>query len=222
MINTYGEKTLHRELKWRLEPRSAFHEVPVGKYIADIKNDDGIIEIQTRSLFKLRGKLSAFLPDYSVTLVYPVACETLIHTVDRDSGEIIRTRKSPRRGSVYGVFAEIYQLKSLLTHQNLKLRIILADVSERRYKCENRRKGYQRIDKEINALRGEVMIDGAADYARLIPPALDGRFTSSDFSAASGLNASDSAIALNVLHYVQAVRRVGKSGRFYLYEKEYN
>ena len=87
-IGIYGEKTLHRELKWMIEPTGAYHEVPVGKHIADIKTESGITEIQTQSLHRLRGKLAAFLPDYIVTLVYPVPHEKLILWMDAENGEI--------------------------------------------------------------------------------------------------------------------------------------
>ena len=37
-IGTYNEKTLHAVLKNFFEPDSAYHEIPVNNYIADIKN----------------------------------------------------------------------------------------------------------------------------------------------------------------------------------------
>ena len=46
-IGTLSEKTLHSFLKNYLEPDSSFHEIKVGRYVADIKKDGYITEIQT-------------------------------------------------------------------------------------------------------------------------------------------------------------------------------
>ena len=72
-IGTLSEKTLHAVLKLYYEPDEDKHEVAMSGYYADIYNDKGIIEIQTRQLNKLRDKLSVFLQDYHVTVVYPAS-----------------------------------------------------------------------------------------------------------------------------------------------------
>ena len=71
-IGTLGEKTVHAILKNMYEPDDNYQEVAIEGYVADICNNDGIIEIQTRQLNKLRDKLSVFLQDYHVTVVYPL------------------------------------------------------------------------------------------------------------------------------------------------------
>ena len=60
-IGTLSEKTLHAVLKMYYEPDEDNHEVAIDGYYADIYNEHGIIEIQTRQLNKLRDKLSVFL-----------------------------------------------------------------------------------------------------------------------------------------------------------------
>ncbi len=47
-------------------------EIPVAGYIADIFTGEEIIEIQTGNFNKMRDKLNTFLPQYPVTIVYPV------------------------------------------------------------------------------------------------------------------------------------------------------
>lgn len=218
-IGTYGEKNLHRELKWYLEPTGACHEAPVGKYIADIKTEAGITEIQTQSFYKLRNKLTEFLSDNTVILVYPLAHEKLIQVVDMESGEILRTRRSPRKGSFYDAFREIYQIKNYLKDVNLILRLILIDVTERRSENAGRWKRYKKIDTAINSFYDEIIICGVKDYAKLIPPALGGRFTSAAYADAAGINLRNAQTALNVLTHVGAVTRVGKQRNNWLYEK---
>lgn len=67
-----GEKTLHRALKAYFQPDPSKCEVRVGPYVADALTESGIVEIQTRSFYKLRPKLKAFLEQAPVTVVYPV------------------------------------------------------------------------------------------------------------------------------------------------------
>ena len=54
------------------EPNEALQEVKVGDYYADIKNDDGIFEVQTRSFNRLRANLTAYFETEKVTVVYPI------------------------------------------------------------------------------------------------------------------------------------------------------
>jgi len=217
-IGIYGEKSLHRDIKSHIEPSGDYQEIPVGNYIADIKNESGITEIQTQSFHRLRAKLDAFLSEHPVTLVYPLPREKIILWSDEPGGRIVRKRRSPKRGNFYGAFRELYRIKALLTRPNLKLRIVLVDVSERRA-AGGGRKGYRKLDTEINAICGELSISEPGDYRKMIPDAISGPFTVREYAAASGLNARNSGVALNVLRHVGAIEQIGKSGRMYLYTK---
>lgn len=63
-IGTIGEKTLHAALKAYYEPDAESHEIKIGRYIADIVGENGIIEIQTQSFDKLRKKTGGFFIRY--------------------------------------------------------------------------------------------------------------------------------------------------------------
>ena len=73
-IGMQKEKTLHAVLKAYEDPDEDHHEIPIGNYIADIycRETESITEIQTANFGYLRGKLDAFLPQYHVTVVYPI------------------------------------------------------------------------------------------------------------------------------------------------------
>ena len=115
-IGTLSEKTLHAVLKLYYEPDEDKHEVAMSGYYADIYNDKGIIEIQTRQLNKLRDKLSVFLQDYHVTVVYPLPFNKWLSWVNPDNGEVQGRRKSPRHFTEYDAFYELYKIKSYLRH----------------------------------------------------------------------------------------------------------
>ena len=131
-IGTLGEKTLHLVLKFALEPDQANHEIKVGNFYADIKNENGIIEIQTRNFNTLRKKLTLFLEENIVTIVFPVAQKKYLLWIDNENGEVTKRRKSPKNGSAYEIFFELYRIKQFLTHPNLRFKIILINLVEYR------------------------------------------------------------------------------------------
>jgi hypothetical protein len=209
-------------LKNYLEPDNSFHEVPVGHFIADIFQNGRITEIQTRDFNKLRKKLEFFLKDHIVTIIYPVAGVKWIIWIDPDTGETTKRRKSTKRGTVWEIFHELYKIKPLLRHNNLRLSILMLELEEYRYLngwSHDRKRGSSRYDRKPLDIISRINVNCLEDYSLLIPEALDREFTSGDFKAASGLSLSSSQRALNVLYSVGAVERKGKRGRSILYER---
>lgn len=220
-IGTLGEKTLHSVLKRYMEPYEDSHEVKIGSYIADIVGENGIIEIQTCGLDKLRNKLAVFLDVAAVTVVYPITSTKWLTWIDPETGETTSKRKSPKRGTAFEAFYELYKIKMLLNNPNLKLHIMLIDMEEYRNLngwSHNRKRGSSRYERIPIAIVDEVIIECKKDYLKLIPIDLPDRFTSKDYQKAAGLSLSGAQIALNVLSYVGTVRQVGKQGRLNLYE----
>ncbi len=221
-IGTLGEKTLHAVLKHYLEPDESCHEIKVGSFYADILNNRGITEIQTRQWNKLRQKLKAFLPDNEVTLVYPVAYTKYLLWISEDTGEISKRRLSPKRGSAYDIFPELYRIKSFLENENLHLCIVYVDLEEYRLLngwSTDGKKGSWRHDRIPTALKDIIHIRNKKDYSLLIPETLPAQFTSRDYSKAAGVSLSNAQTALNVLNHVNAVDRVGKKSKLFIYER---
>ncbi len=64
-------------------------------YVIDIlRGGDRCIEIQTRSLAKMKPKLTALLDKYPVRVIHPIAQERHVIRIDAD-GVIVSRRKSP-------------------------------------------------------------------------------------------------------------------------------
>ena len=95
-IGTLSEKTMHAVLKHYYAPDEDMHEIPIENYVADIYTGTEIIEIQTRSMDRMRKKLEAFLPLYPVTIVYPIPREKWLYWIDEETGEVSQKRKSPK------------------------------------------------------------------------------------------------------------------------------
>ena len=108
-IGVLSEKTLHSVIKRFIEPNEALQEVKVGGYYADIKNENGIFEIQTRSFTKLRAKLTSYLETEKETVVYPIRAVKRLIWIDAQTGELTAPRKSPKRGSYFDAFPELYK-----------------------------------------------------------------------------------------------------------------
>lgn len=223
-IGTLSEKTVHAVLKNFYEPETENQEIKIGTYVADIFKDGEIIEIQTGNFNVMRRKLDAFLPLYPVTIVYPIAHHKWLCWIDEDTGEITSRRKSPKTGHIYDAFFELYKIKSYLTNPNLHLCFPLIDMEEYRFLngwSKNRKRGSSRHDRIPVGLFDEIYIDGPHEYGIMIPESLEETFTSRDYAKAAKLSVSMAQTALNVLSYVGAVDRVGKSGNRIIYARHH-
>lgn len=221
-IGTLAEKTLHAVLKRYFEPDETKHEIKVGRHVADIVNGSGIIEIQTRAFNVLRPKLEAYLETYPVTVVYPIARTKWLHWIDLESGAVTNKRKSPKTGTYYDAFRELYKIKPYLRHPNLHIRLLLLDMEEYRYLdgwSTDKKKGSSRCERIPVGLVEEFDLHCGADYARLIPAVLSGPFTTKDFAQAAVIRQKTAQTVVHLLHHMGALRRTGKQGRSYLYEK---
>lgn len=221
-IGTLREKTVHAVLKNYLAPDTSCQEIKIGRYYADIVNENGIIEIQSGNFDKLRRKLDVFLELYPVTVVYPIPNIKWLRWVSEETGEISPPRKSPKQGTPYMIAPELYKIKNYLLHPNLRIHIILMNLEEYRYLdgwSRDKKKGSSRCDRIPTELTEEVVISAVPDYDKLIPSSLGENFTVKDYKKASGLQLKAAGTALNILYYVGAVQRIGKRGQAYLYSK---
>ena len=222
-IGTLGEKTLHAVLKNTLEPDQSRHEIKVGRFYADIANENGIIEIQTRNFNALRKKLEAFLQENTVTLVYPIPSSKWLIWIDKETGEFTPRRKSPKTGSVYDAFGELYKIKWFLTHPNLDLCLVFLDIVEYRNLdgwSSDRKKGSSRSERIPERLADIVHVRNVHDYMNVfVPDTLPDEFTAKDYKKATGMPLRGAQLAMNVLKYVGALTQTGKRGGAFVYRR---
>lgn len=219
-IGTLGEKTLHAVLKYYYEPDEMYHEIRTEGYVADISYGNEVIEIQTRNFNKLRNKLEVFLKRGIVTIVYPVAYEKWIQWIDEPSGEMTNKRKSPKKGTPYEAFYELYKIKQYLNHPNLRISIILVNIEEQRLLngwSEDKKRGASRYERIPVKLIEEVNLLSVEDYKKLIPEGLEVPFSTKTYKEKSKLSISSARTAIHVLHHVGVIKKVGKKGNLVLY-----
>ena len=220
-IGLLGEKVLHAGLKLYFEPNPDFHEVKLNGFVADICNAEGIIEIQTRNLGKLKRKLEVFLEQMPVTIVYPIARTKYLCWVDEETGDVTGRRKSPKTGSAWDLFRELYQLRSFLTHPNFCVCAALIDLEEYRLLngwSRDKKRGSTRYDRIPIQLVELVYLMTAEDYRAIVPNTLPKKFTSKDFSKAVHISLSSAQRALLILYQLGVVQRVEKQKNAYIYE----
>ncbi len=220
-IGTLAEKTMHAVLKNYYAPDEDMHEIPIENYVADIYTGTEIIEIQTRSMDRMRKKLEAFLPLYPVTIVYPIPREKWLYWIDEETGEVSQKRKSPKKGNPYQAFIELYKIRPFLPNPNLRLRLDLIDMEEYRLLngwSRDKKKGSERYDRIPTQFFEEVCIDCIRDYMQLIPYELPEQFTVKDFAKYAKIPVRLAGTVLLIFYDLGLVSRIGKNGNSYIYE----
>ena len=220
-IGTLSEKTMHAVLKNYYAPDEDMHEIPIENYVADIYTGAEIIEIQTRSMERMRKKLEAFLPLYPVTIVYPIPREKWLYWIDEETGEVSQKRKSPKKGNPYQAFIELYKIRPFLPNPNLRLRLDLIDMEEYRLLngwSRDKKKGSERYDRIPTQFFEEVCIDCIRDYMQLIPYELPEQFTVKDFAKYAKIPVRLAGTVLLIFYDLGLVSRIGKNGNSYIYE----
>ena len=221
-IGTLSEKTLHAVLKNYFEPHTDNHEIPVGGYVADIVNENGIIEIQTRQFNKLLKKLENFLEFCNVTVVYPMPSVKYVRWLDPDTGELSPRRKSPKPAKIYDVFTELYKIKFILDNPRFRLCICMLEVEDIRYlngRSADKKRGSSRCDRIPADLIDEIYIDSSGGYSIFLPDTLPERFTSADYAKLCRISRTLAQVGLNIMTYLEVVKREGKSGNSIVYTR---
>ena len=219
-IGTLGEKRLHAVLKRYYEPRAEYREVRAGRYVADICNENGIIEIQTGSFSALRKKLPALLAQYPVTLVHPLPATKTIQWIAPDSGLVSEPRRSPKKGAWIDACYQLCFAADLLTLPGLTIQLLLVDLDE--YRLQNGwgndgKRGSTRHERLPSALSAELTLRRPADYLALLPSGLPDPFTTTDLRRAAKRSAALAAKAVRVLLAVGAIEKCGKRKNSILY-----
>ena len=221
-IGALSEKCLHKIIKLYFEPRIEMHEVSYLGSIADIKNERGIIEVQTHGYEKLLPRLEKFLAADSVTVVCPLAFVKHMRWLDCDTGEMSARRKSPKSEGVYDALRMLFEIHQIIPHPNLEIRLLFLDVDDFRrlngYGRDKKRRStrIERIPKEIYF---DVCLKDISDYITLVPEELGDIFTVSDFARVIKRSTRFTYYVVKTLESIGAVLKSGKVGRAIAYKR---
>ena len=223
-IGTLSEKSIHSLIKDMIQPDKNFQEVKVGRYIADIKQDNNIIEIQTQQFKKLTCKLSYYIQcGYHTTVIYPVVENKYINWIDPSDNEIVERRKSPTKGVIQNIFKELYWIIDYLDNELVDLQIIILDAEEYKYLDgygPSSKKRATKIDKVPTKVNNVVTIKSKSDLVILIPDTLQNKtFTIKEFKKESKFNSSWASSGLKLLREHAIIQIVEKKGNALVYTK---
>lgn len=226
-IGTLSEYRLHSALKYYVQPDPDMHEIRRGGFVCDAEYGDAVFEIQTKAFERLRRKLDKLLASGTVTVVYPIIKEKLIITTAPHTGESAK-RKSPRKGSLYDVFPELYKIRSYLSVPGFHLRLLSVGVTELRIsgspqnkKSRRRRpKEYRKAEIIPSQLFDDITLTCPDDYRIFLPKELPELFFSRDLARTAGISMQLAGIVLLILYDLKIIERLGRCKEGYLYTQK--
>ena len=221
-IGTYKEKNLHRILKRYFEEDPQYQEVPTCGFVADIRRDGIITEIETNSFTGLKPKLEAYLPEYTVRLVYPVAAKKTVSWIDPATGDITARRPSPKRATVYDAIFELVRLLPYVNHERLTVLAVLLEVDEYRFLdgwSRDRKRGSHRFERMPADLYGIEELSSNDDLRRFIPERCTAGFSTADFAEAARIPVERARGVMKVFEARGLIGRTGKRGNTILYDR---
>jgi hypothetical protein len=203
-IGTYNEKRIHRILKRLITENAECYEIKLGRYVADILLDGTVFEIQTGSFRTLSEKVKFYLEhtDYEVCIVHPVISEKTLIRAERDTGEIMRVSRSPKKGRQSDLLAELYHIADMVGNERLCVRVLYINAEEYRFSEPQRyrRQGRYECDLRPTELVGETVLRTLDDWRALIPKELCcGEFSTAEFEKSTHLSGRNRYYALNAL-----------------------
>jgi hypothetical protein len=219
-IGVLNEGPLHASLKaWYAQPGDQA-EVWVDGFVVDLLRDTQVIEVQTAGFASIRDKVRAIVADHPLRLVYPLAREKWLVKVDEDGQSQLSRRKSPKRGRVEEVFAELVSFPELLAHPHFALEVLLIQEEEvRRHEPGRawRRQGWITHERRLLQVVDSHLFAEPADMAALVPSELAEPFTTADLAQAAGFGRRLAQKMAYCLRKMGALEVRGKAGRALLY-----
>jgi hypothetical protein len=220
-VGTLREKPLHAALKrWYAQDGDRVEE-PVDGFVIDLVRDGLLIEIQTRGFSSMKRKLTDLLDRHDVRVVHPIAAEKWIVKLD-EGGEVISRRKSPKRGAVVDLFAELVSFPELLAHPGLTVEVVLVREDEmRRFDATKawRRKGWVVEERRLVEIVDRHVFDTPEALAALVPTEVPPEFTTADLADALQRQRRTAQQMAYCLRHLGLITIVGKEGNTIVYAR---
>ena len=201
-IGELNERSLHRALKALYAVPGSLLEQLIDGYVVDVLIGQRIIEIHTGGFSQLKRKLPRLLENHPVTLVHPIAQDRFIIKPAAEEGTT--RRKSPKHGSLFGIFAGLTSFPKLLAHPNFALEVVITVEEEVRLqdpRRNRRRGGWTAIDRRLVEVLETHRIESMRDLFDMLDAGLPEALTTADLAAA-----------------MRAPRRLGQQAAFCLRE----
>ena len=210
-----SEGALHAALKARLAEPGDRLEVPVDRFVIDLLRADGeLVEVQTGGFGPLAAKLDALLDAHRMRIVYPVAAERRIIRID-EHGQVLTTRRSPKRATAAAVFDRLVAFPSLLLHPNLTIEVLLLREDHVRGPgpTTTRRRTRDPGERRLVDVLDRITLRTAEDVVAALPDLPREPFTTRELAAVLGCGTLLAQRAVYCLRAIGIVEPAGKRGR---------
>jgi hypothetical protein len=214
-IGVMREGPLHAAVKELLAEPGDRLEVPVGRFVIDLVRVDGeLVEVQTGGFGALGKKLDALLDDHRVRIVHPVAAERRIVRVD-EHGEVLATRRSPKRATAVEVFDKLVAFPSLLSHPHLTIEVLLLreDHIRRPQPVTTRRRTRDPGERRLVEVIDRISLRTPADVLAALPALPPEPFSTRELAACLSCGTVLAQRTLYCLRAIGLVEPAGKRGR---------
>ncbi len=207
------EYSLHSEIKdWYMSPGDQL-ETKVDDFIIDVLRDNLLIEIQTGNFSAIKKKLTKLLQNNNkVKLVYPIAkLKWIVHVTD--SGELVRRRKSPKKGKLTDLFYELVHAPNLIKDRNFSLEVLL--IEEEEVRCNDgrgswRRRGVSVKDRKLLNVFDKIAFEDRKDFLKFLPHDLDGSFSNKVLASKLGISV---ALAQKITYCLRKMGVISVAGK---------
>lgn len=210
-----AEGPLHAAVKTLLAAPGDRLEVPVDRFVIDLVRADGeLVEVQTGGFGPLGGKLDALLDHHRMRIVYPIAAERRIVRVD-EHGEVLTTRRSPKRATTADVFDRLVAFPSLLLHPNLTIEVLLLREDHVRgpQPTTTRRRTRDPGQRRLVDVIDRITLRTPADILAALPDLPREPFTTRELAAVLGCSTLVAQRTLYCLRAIGIVEPAGKRSR---------
>jgi hypothetical protein len=214
-IGVLTEGALHAAVKTLLAEPGDRLEVPVDRFVIDLLRADGeLVEVQTGGFGPLGGKLDALLDDHRMRIVYPVAAERRIIRVD-EHGEVLSSRRSPKRATAAAVFDRLVAFPTLLLHPNLTIEVLLLreDHIRRPTPTTTRRRTRDPGERRLVDVLDRITLRTRDDVLAALPDLPREPFTTRELAAVLGCGTLLAQRTLYCLRAIGIVEPAGKRSR---------
>jgi hypothetical protein len=156
----------------------------------DIARPGLYLEVQTGGFSSMRSKVRALCRDHRLRLVYPIALEKWLLKLPREGAGEPARRKSPKRGRIEEVFAEMVSFPELLADCNFSVEVLLVRMEEVRSfdgRRGWRRRGWVVEERRLLEVVESRLLNGAHAWLELLPDGMPGEFTTRHIAEAAGV-----------------------------------
>ena len=182
------ETSLHRQLKYHFAADSNSVEVTVDGFRIDAIDAKGcLVEIQHAGLGSIRDKaLKLLYNGHRLRIIKPLIGCKWIETLDREGGERLRRRKSPKKLATIDIFRELIHFTQVFPFPKLTIEVLTVECVEQRvdrFNKRRRRKQYKTLDQHLAKVGESTVLKGLPDLWRLLGnPKLPAQFDTKELA----------------------------------------